>query len=275
MSKILKLYLSVVFLGTITNAILIFGFLKILKFGYKSAISVYIYSIPGYFIKSLIFSSIIFLLFRKRYLENKFIRNIILWSPLILFVTWYTLIIVFKIESLYVDLSFGYTARFPHFIIQLLSCIIVTVSSLLFIKKVLGNSRKNDLIENASKITMLKTIIISIVVIIVGYNSIFWFQRTRLKTFCNQHSTFNLDEWHKDEKVRYCMLDDIVSKKMFLGKSEKELIKTLGQPFTSDILFDTKYLKFKTSQKSGQYMHWYLTVELKDEIVVLVRKSVD
>ncbi len=135
MSKILKLYLSAVFLGTITNAILIFGFLKTLKFGYKSAVSVYIYSIPGYFIKSLIFSSIIFLFLRKRFLVKKLTRNIILWSPLILFATWYTLIIVFKIESLYVDLSFGYTARFPHFIVQLLSCIIITVSSLLFVKK--------------------------------------------------------------------------------------------------------------------------------------------
>lgn len=275
MNKILRLYLSILLFGTLANAILIFGFLKTLNFGYKSAVSVYIYSIPGYFLKSLIFSTIIFLLHKKRFLENKSTRNMILWTPLILFILWYTLIIIFKIESLYVDLSFGYTSRFPHFYIQLLTCIIITISSLSIVRRTIITPDQNQLTDRTSIIKMLKIIATSVIFIIIGYKSIFWFQKNKLEIFCNEHSEFNLKKWSKNEKARYCMLDDIIAKEMFVNNTEEELTEILGKPFTSDKFFETKYLKFRTAQKSGQYMHWYLTVELKDNIVIRVRKSVN
>ncbi len=275
MNKVLRLYLSVVFFGTLANAILIFGFLQTLNFGYKSAVSIYIFSIPGYLLKSLMFSTILFLLLKKRFLENKVARRMILLTPLLLFILWYTLIILFKIESLYVDLSFGYTSRFPHFYIQLLTVIIITISSQSIVKNTIVTVGENQFTNRTSVLKMFKIITIAVVFIVLCYKSIFWIQRNTLEHFCHEHSEFNLTKWRNDEKVRYCMLDDIVSKKIFVNNTEEELIETLGTPFTSDTFFETKYLTFRTTQKSGQYMHWYLTVELKKGVVILVRKSVN
>jgi len=135
MSKILRLYLSVLFLGTLTNMILIIAVLKTIGFGYKSEISLYIYSIPGYFIKSLIFSLTLFILLKNDIIENKFKRNLTLWTPFLLFLFWFGGIITFRIESLHTELSYGYTSRFPHFLVQLLSCLIISISSIYYLKK--------------------------------------------------------------------------------------------------------------------------------------------
>jgi len=275
MNKILKLYTKVLFLGTLTNIVLIVSFLKTLGFGYKSEISVYIYSIPSYFIKSIIFSLPLFLLLKETILDNKLKRNLILWIPFLLFLFWFGIIIAFRIEFLYPDLSYGYTSRFPHFFIQLLSCLIITISSIFQIRKLLSNSKTNHIENKRQMIGMIKIIISSVLLIIISYNLYFFFKKQEFKSFCEKHSTFSSIEWKENENVRYCMLDSIISEKMLIGKSEDELIVLLGKPLTSNEYYGNRSLQFRTAKKSGQYLHWYLHVELKDGIVINAQKSLD
>lgn len=275
MNKILRLYFSVLFLGTLTNIILIIAILKTLGFGYKSEISVYIYSIPGYFIKSIIFSLPLFLLLNNSVFEKKVKRNITLWIPFLLFLFWFLTIIVFRIESFHMELSYGYTSRFPHFLVQLLSCLIITISSIYRLGKIVGNSESKSPIKDKPKLGMFKVIIPSILLIIIGYNSFFFFKKQNLESFCDKNSTFESNRWKEDKEVRYCMLDNIISEKILLNKTKEELISLLGKPFTSNDYFGKNSLQFRTAKKSGQYLHWYLHVELENEIVIHVQKSLD
>lgn len=275
MIKILRLYFSVLFLGTLTNIILIVAILKTLGFGYKSEISVYIYSIPGYFIKSIIFSLPLFLLLNNSVFEKKVKRNITLWIPFLLFLLWFLTIIVFRIESLHTELSYGYTSRFPHFLVQLLSCLIITISSIYRLGKIVGNSESKSPIKDKPKLGMFKIIIPSILLIIIGYNLFFFFKKQNLESFCDKNSTFESNRWKEDKEVRYCMLDNIISEKILLNKTKEELISLLGKPFTSNDYFGKNSLQFRTAQKSGQYLHWHLHVELENEIVIHVQKSLD
>jgi hypothetical protein len=274
-NKILRLYFSVLFLGTLTNIILIVAALKTLGYGYKSEISVYIYSIPGYFIKSIIFSLILFLLFKNSVFENRLKRNITLWIPFLLFLFWFGAIMIFKIDSLHTELSYGYTYRFPHFLVQLLSSLIITISSIYQLGKISKNSESKSPINHKPKLGMFKIIIPSILLIIIGYNSFFFFKKRNLESFCDKNSTFESSSWKKDKKVRYCMLDNIISEKLLINKTKDELVSILGKPFTSNDYFGKNSLQFRTSQKSGQYLHWYLHVELENEIVIHVQKSLD
>lgn len=275
MNKILRLYFSVLFLGTLTNSILIVAILKTLGFGYKSEISVYIYSIPGYFIKSIIFSLPLFLLLNKSVIEKKLKRNITLWIPFLLFLFWFGTIIAFRIESLHTELSYGYTSRFPHFLVQLLSCLIITISSIYRLRKIVGNSESKSPIKDKPKLGMFKIIIPSVLLIILGYNSFFFFKKQSLESFCDKNSTFESNRWKEDNAVRYCMLDNIISEKLLINKTKDELIGLLGKPFTTNDYFGKTSLQFRTSQKSGQYLHWYLHVELENEVVIHVQKSLD
>ena len=254
---------------------MIVAILKTLGFGYKSEISVYIYSIPGYFIKSIIFSLPLFLLLNKSVFENKLKRNITLWIPFLLFLFLFGTIIAFRIESLYTELSYGYTSRFPHFLIQLLSCLIITISSIYRLRKIVGNSESKSHIKGKPKLGMFKIIIPSVLLIIIGYNSFFFFKKQSLESFCDKNSTFESNRWKEDNAVRYCMLDNIISEKLLINKTKDELIGLLGKPFTSNDYFGKTSLQFRTSQKSGQYLHWYLHVELENEIVIHVQKSLD
>lgn len=275
MNKILRLYFSVLFLGTVTNIILIVAILKTLGFGYKSAISVYIYSIPGYFIKSIIFSLPLFLLLNNSIFEKKLKRNITLLIPFLLFLFWFGTIIVFRIESLHTELSYGYISRFPHFLVQLLSCLIITISSIYRLGKIAKNSESKSPIKDKPKLGMFKIIIPSILLIILGYNSFFFFKKQNLESFCAKNSTFESIRWKEDKDVRYCMLDNIISERILINKTKDELISLLGKPFTSNDYFGKTSLQFRTTQKSGQHLHWYLHVELENEIVIHVQKSLD
>lgn len=275
MNKILRLYFSVLFFGTLTNAILIVGILKTLRFGYKSEISVYIYSIPGYFIKSIIFSLILFFLLKNSVYENKLKRNITLWSPFLLFLFWFGAIKAFRIESLHTELSYGYTTRFPHFLIQLLSCLIITISSIYQLEKTRRDSESKLLLKEKPKLGMFKVIIPSILLIIIGYNSFLFFKKQNLESFCDKNSIFETNRWKEDKAVRYCMLDNIISEKLLINKTKKEIIGLLGKPFTSNDYFGKTSLQFRTSHKNGQNLHWYLYVELENNIVTHVQKSLD
>jgi hypothetical protein len=127
----LLLYIGATTLGTfIVTALLIFVCTK-LNFDSKSAICVYLYGIGGYIVKTSIFTLTYLLLFKKSFLTSKAIRTSMAWTPFILFFLWYLTLIVFQVESLYFDLSFGYIVQFPHFYFQLftvlLMCILTTV----------------------------------------------------------------------------------------------------------------------------------------------------
>jgi len=91
-----------------------------------------------------------------------------------------------------------------------------------------------------------------------------------------KNKKFNSSEWKANEKVRFPMLDDIVNNKILIGKSKKELLENLGQPFIKEENFyDGKAMQFRTSEKDGEYLHWYLFVELKNDTVIYTQKSLD
>ena len=91
-----------------------------------------------------------------------------------------------------------------------------------------------------------------------------------------KNKKFNAQEWKANEKVRYYMLDDIVTNKIVIGKSKKELLELLGPPFIpEDNFYDHKAMQFRTAEKDGEYLHWYLFVELKNDTVIYTQKSLD
>jgi hypothetical protein len=124
----LLLYFSTVTFGTIILTTLLIFVCTIFHFDHKSAICVYLYGIGGYIIKTLIFSLTYLLLYKESYLTSKPLSTTIAWMPFILFFMWYLVLIVFQIDALYFDLSFGYIARFPHFYAQLLAVLIVSMT---------------------------------------------------------------------------------------------------------------------------------------------------
>jgi len=72
------------------------------------------------------------------------------------------------------------------------------------------------------------------------------------------------------------MLDDIINNKILIGRSKKELLENLGQPFVKEEgFYNGKAMQFRTSEKSGEYLHWYLFIELKNDTVVYTQKSLD
>jgi hypothetical protein len=97
-------------------------------------------------------------------------------------------------------------------------------------------------------------------------------------TGCSQskNKKFNSEEWKANENARFSMLDDIVNNKILIGKSKKELLENLGQPFIRENdFYDGKSMQFRTSEKDGEYLHWYLFVELKNDTVIYSQKSLD
>ena len=127
----LILYLSTVFFGILINTSLIVFACKELNFDRKSEICVYLYAIPGYIIKTFIFTLPYLLLFNQSIFANHFKRNLIMWIPFLLFIFWFSTIIIFQIESLFTDISFGYFSSLPHFYVQLFTtlilCLITTI----------------------------------------------------------------------------------------------------------------------------------------------------
>ena len=101
---------------------------------------------------------------------------------------------------------------------------------------------------------------------------------TVFMTGCSQlrNKKFNSEEWKANENTRFYMLDDIVNNKILIGKSKKELLEKLGQPFIKESdFYDGKSMQFRTSKKDGEYLHWYLFVELKNDTVTYTQKSLD
>ncbi len=131
----LFLYIGAITSGTIVVTVLLVLVCSILNFDFKSAVCVYLYGIGGYISKTLIFSLSYLFLHKQNFLTSKPIRTSIALMPFILFLVWYVILIVFQIDSLYYDLIFGYSARLPHFFIQLLAVLIVSIRTTILLNK--------------------------------------------------------------------------------------------------------------------------------------------
>ena len=133
--KGLKLYFSFFILGSLINGILSIMLVYILDVNSKSSITIAGASIVGYTVKAFLFGLLLLLINRSDIFVTNRHKKLILWSPFISFVLWYVLIFVFQIERFASDVSFGYTARFPHFYIQLLSCLLTTTMIVNYLKR--------------------------------------------------------------------------------------------------------------------------------------------
>lgn len=122
-----KLYFSSFFAGLVIMIILLILVCTSFNFDYKSAASVYFVSGIGYTLKSAIFFLPYFKFYDQDNIDSRHIRRLIIWSPLILFVLWFFVIIFFEISFLIPDISYGYIMRFPHFYLQLLTVILICI----------------------------------------------------------------------------------------------------------------------------------------------------
>jgi hypothetical protein len=139
-----QLYLIAFFGGVILNFILLIIVCNSFHFDSKSAICVYLYGGMGYLVKSFICSFAYFLFYNQDNLENIARRRLILWSPAILFLLWFFMVIFLQIEDFYTDISFGYIMRFPHFFIQLLSILIACTATSIYVKKSISYDNNSE-----------------------------------------------------------------------------------------------------------------------------------
>lgn len=127
---------------------LIFDWLALIlicsNFDRKSAMCIYLYGIGGFIVKGLVFFLPLLLFYKKSWLHSAVIRTIIFFFPFLIFLTWFATIIIFEIEYLYLDLSFGYIYHFPHFIIQLLSSFVVPLCILVMVSIKLRRQKANN-----------------------------------------------------------------------------------------------------------------------------------
>ena len=123
-----KLYLFSWIGGSILNAFLLILICSLLGFNSKSAICVYIYGIPGFFLKGSIAFTPYILLYQNKSTINKCVKVIIAFVPLLLFILWHSAIMIFQIERFYIDLEFGYTSRLPHFIVQVFTTLVICLT---------------------------------------------------------------------------------------------------------------------------------------------------
>lgn len=125
--KAFKAYFITWLSGSVFNTLLLILICNGLGFDHKSSVCVYLYGIPGFIIKSLVFFLPYWILYHTCKTNSNILNKLLIWLPLILFMIWYSIIIQFQIESLYTDLAFGYIARLPHFIVQLFSALIICI----------------------------------------------------------------------------------------------------------------------------------------------------
>jgi len=130
-----SIYFTRLFLATIIDAFILILICTSLSFDYKSAMCVYLYGIGGLLLKGIIFLTPFMFLQNASILSSRLYRTILILSPFVLFVLWYVWLILFQIESLYVDVSFGYISRFPHFIVQIFSILLICIFTLVRVNR--------------------------------------------------------------------------------------------------------------------------------------------
>jgi len=127
------IYFLINLLGIVINFSLIITIVKGLNFEVKSTVSVASWSFIGYFIKTWIFTTPI--LKMKKFNYKKGFKYKILYSlfPFIFMILWFGAIVLFRIDSLYFDFSFGYFQRYPHGLIQILTMFIMSLLSIIIL----------------------------------------------------------------------------------------------------------------------------------------------
>src|SRR6478609_7924711 len=118
-----KYYLASIMLGSVLNILLLIVVIKYFGFSGRSVVALVYMSVTGYFYKSIIFSLPLF--FLNTDFISKSQQNLLIFSPFLLYLVWFCSIITFRIESLSQEISYGYTDRFPHFYLQLMSTLLI------------------------------------------------------------------------------------------------------------------------------------------------------
>ena len=130
-----SIYFTRLLMATVIDAFILIIICMSLSFDYKSAICVYLYGIGGLFLKGIIFLTPFIFLQNESIIYSRLYRTIFILSPFALFMFWYLWVILFQIEGLYVDVSFGYISRFPHFIVQLFSILLICIFTLIRVNR--------------------------------------------------------------------------------------------------------------------------------------------
>lgn len=138
--KPLKLYLISLLGGFILMLVLLILVCSLLSFDIKSAVSLYFFGGLGYLIKAMIFFAPYFLLYKQDLRVNPKQRKLVIWTPLILFSIWYSTILLFEIEILIPDVSYGYIMRFPHFVLQIITTLIICIGVAVKINRLFAQS---------------------------------------------------------------------------------------------------------------------------------------
>jgi hypothetical protein len=120
-----KYYILSIIIGSIFNILLLIIVLNYFGFTGKSLIALFYISIRGYFYKSVIFFLPFFYLNADFSSRSKFQQILILFSPFLLYLMWFGFILLFQIESLFYEISYGYTDLFPHFYTQLITTLMI------------------------------------------------------------------------------------------------------------------------------------------------------
>ena len=130
-----EIYLILIGLSVPIFIALLILVLNYLNFEPKAKWSLYMVGSISMTIKAILFSIPLILLTEKFKTKRK---TLFLYSlPFLLYLIWFMFIIVFKIEGLWFDLSYGYFSRFPHFYLQLIAISVPSVIMLRYRLKIL------------------------------------------------------------------------------------------------------------------------------------------
>lgn len=150
--KPVLIYLKTFLFSLMFDWLLLVFICNYLGFDRKSATCVYLYGIGGFILKGIIFFLPILFISQNSILNSKTKRAFLFLSPFFIFLTWFVIIILFQIESLYTELSFGYIYHFPHFYIQLFASLVIPLIILLITNKKLKsiNQTSKAIISNTN-----------------------------------------------------------------------------------------------------------------------------
>lgn len=127
--KPIRLYLKSVMIGFAIDLVLLMLVGEFVTFKTDKSENLFWIGISFYLSKAIVFFAAYLLFFNAPVLKNNGKRNLIIYTPFILFLLWFTFLILFQVEDMYGDLSYGSLQRFPHFYLQLLAtflaCIII------------------------------------------------------------------------------------------------------------------------------------------------------
>jgi hypothetical protein len=133
--KSIRIYLKSVLTSILINTLFLAVVCTTLQFDAKSAVCLYLFGGLGYAIKAFLFFLPYLLFIKDTNFEVKPTRLLIIWMPFFLYFFWFFIIILFQIESLMPDLSYGYIMRFPHFYLQIISTLVVCITTTIQLKK--------------------------------------------------------------------------------------------------------------------------------------------